>query len=298
MGAPVITIILPTFNRIEFLERAILSVQKQTLEDWELLIVDDCSTEDIKSLVLKFDDPRVRFLQTPANGGPSVSRNHGIKNSHAASRFIALLDDDDAFHPRFLEVSVKALGATPDDIGFSWTGVNFIYPELNKREKFFWDPPFQTKEEAYHGFLEKRLIGTSYGILFKKKIFEKTGYFDESIRAVVDTELFLRILQHYFYIKIPDVLYDRYIHEGEKVSRASFNRIKALNLIVAKNQDALRTHPRAWYNFKIKILNMHYTLNEPSKARTFALETLKEMFSLKFFLNFIRFELRNAIRKS
>ena len=106
---PQVSVIMPCYNAASFLDRAILSLQEQTLEDWELLAVDDCSTDDTRARLQEWSrrDPRVRCLQTPKNGGPSAGRNIGIRES--AGDWLAILDADDAFKPERL-ASLTALG--------------------------------------------------------------------------------------------------------------------------------------------------------------------------------------------
>ncbi len=296
---PVVSIILPTFNRGELLVRAIDSVRAQTDPRWELLIVDDCSTIDTFSFVQSRLNRQIRFVRTPHNMGPSGARNCGIAQASPASKFIAFLDDDDAFHPTFVAVTLKHLLDAPPEIGFAWTGINKVYPDQNKVVPFFWDPPFRNKEEAYLGFLEKRYIGTGYGITVKKEVFGTVGGFDESLRAVVDTDFFLRVLQHYFYIKIPDVLIDVYHHRGAKVNSASVNRINALQTIMKKHEMSLRRQPRAWFNFKSKVVGMYYSLGLIREGRSFWMRSLKnERFSVKLCVLSLKLEVSRFLRSN
>jgi glycosyltransferase involved in cell wall biosynthesis len=85
---------MPTYNSYEYSKLAILSVINQSYSNWELLITDDCSTDDsYKQLSNEFDDKRIKFFQLTQNSGPAVARNNSIK--HAQGKFIAFLDSDD-----------------------------------------------------------------------------------------------------------------------------------------------------------------------------------------------------------
>jgi hypothetical protein len=178
------------------------------------------------------------------------------------------------------------------EIGFCWTSVRYVYPERGTSNTFFWNPGFKDRESAYHGFLEKRLIGTGYGITFRKEVFTVVGYFDETLKAVVDTDFFLRVLKQYFYTSVPELGIDIYRHAGEKVNKVSLHRIHAMEVIVQKHQKELVNHFQAWFNFRSKILSMYYTLGNKRSGRNYMVRVLRERFSIKLLLNFFWLELK------
>jgi teichuronic acid biosynthesis glycosyltransferase TuaG len=100
---PLVSIIMPSWNVERFIEETIHSVQTQTFQDWELLIVDDCSTDRTPQLVeaIAERDPRVKLIRQPKNGGPALARQASI--DHAQGRFLAFLDSDDLWLPSKLE---------------------------------------------------------------------------------------------------------------------------------------------------------------------------------------------------
>ncbi|WP_105258047.1 glycosyltransferase family 2 protein [Pseudoalteromonas sp. T1lg88] len=91
-----VSIIMPCYNAEKTIERAINSVIQQTYSNWELIIVNDCSSDNSANIVKKFDDPRVHFFNNKSNSGAGVSRNKAIEK--ASGRFIAFLDADDYWH--------------------------------------------------------------------------------------------------------------------------------------------------------------------------------------------------------
>ncbi|MGI4745843.1 MAG: glycosyltransferase family 2 protein [Janthinobacterium lividum] len=111
-----VAVIIPTFNAQAFMIRAIKSVQAQTRPASEIIIVDDCSTDDTRAILDRIagEDPRIRIVHMPRNGGPSAARNAGIKL--ATSRWIAILDADDAFAPQRLAELVPFAVDTNADI--------------------------------------------------------------------------------------------------------------------------------------------------------------------------------------
>ena len=93
MTAPVVTIILPVFNRAATLRRCVESVRAQTFADWELIAVDDASTDDSIAVLESFGDPRIRVLCHDTNRGPGAARNTALAS--ARGEFFALIDSDD-----------------------------------------------------------------------------------------------------------------------------------------------------------------------------------------------------------
>ena len=99
----------------EFLEEAIASVLAQTFEDWELIVVDDCSPGDIQGVVSKFTDPRIRYYRNEKNlGAEDPSYNWDKCVSYAQGEYFCLLCDDDLYHPTFLEEMLKLTDQFPD----------------------------------------------------------------------------------------------------------------------------------------------------------------------------------------
>ena len=114
-----VSVIIPVFNREALIGRAIRSVLAQTFSDFELIIVDDASTDRTELEVKAFTDSRIRYVRRTVNGGNAAARNTGVKN--ARGRLIAWLDSDDEYAPEFLEEVRATLSETGDDIGFTWT---------------------------------------------------------------------------------------------------------------------------------------------------------------------------------
>ena len=111
---PKVCIGIPAYKP-EFLEEAIASVLAQTFEDWELIVVDDCSPGDIKGIVGKFTDPRIRYYRNEQNiGAEDPSYNWDRCVSYARGEFFCLLCDDDMYHPTFLEEMLKLAEQFPD----------------------------------------------------------------------------------------------------------------------------------------------------------------------------------------
>lgn len=99
-----VSIIMPSYNTAEYIAQSINSVRAQTYENWELIIVDDCSTDNTDEVVSFFEDPRIRYFKNEKNSGAAVSRNRAL--SEAKGRWIAFLDSDDLWSPIKLEKQI------------------------------------------------------------------------------------------------------------------------------------------------------------------------------------------------
>src|SRR5258705_13939604 len=102
-----VSVVIPTHNRSEFLRSAIASVLGQTYQDFELIVVDDASTDSTAEVVVSFNDSRIKFIRHQTNQGGSAARNTGIRASKCD--YIAFLDDDDEWSPRKLSKQVEVL---------------------------------------------------------------------------------------------------------------------------------------------------------------------------------------------
>ena len=122
-----VSVIVPTHNRADYLSAAIESVLEQTFQDFELLVVDDASTDTTAALVSSFSDSRIKFIRLDMNRGGSAARNQGILSSRCD--YIAFLDDDDAWTPEKLELQVELLDRAPAEVGAVYTGYTMVDTE-------------------------------------------------------------------------------------------------------------------------------------------------------------------------
>ena len=114
-----VSIIVPAYNSERFIAETIMSVRNQTYQSWEMIIVDDCSTDRTQEIVLAFqkDDPRIKYFRNETNKGSAVSRNIALQN--AEGKWIAFLDSDDIWHPKKLEKQIEFMRG--NNCHFSYT---------------------------------------------------------------------------------------------------------------------------------------------------------------------------------
>ena len=124
--AGLVSIIMPSYNTASYIDESIQSVFNQSYKDWELLIVDDCSTDNTDEVVkLYLDDPRIKYLKNEKNSGAAVSRNKALRE--AKGKWIAFLDSDDLWMSDKLEKQIKFM--EENDYHFSYTKYSEIDPE-------------------------------------------------------------------------------------------------------------------------------------------------------------------------
>ncbi len=184
---PAVSIIMPAYNVEPFVEAAVASVRAQTFRDFELLVVDDGSTDGTAAVVERHarEDPRVRLL-CQTNAGISAARNLALR--HARGSLIAILDSDDAWTPDYLEAQVRILEQRPEvDIvtGNAWLqgGPQDGRPAL--------PTPDPRTDPDLRSLLQDE---TSVFIMsvFRREVVDTVGGFDESFRSNEDYDLWLR----------------------------------------------------------------------------------------------------------
>lgn len=206
MRIPSVSVIIALYNKGNLIKRAIESVLAQTFQDFEIIVVDDCSTDDGPDRVREFSDPRIRLIRTERNSGPSLARDTGIKASDAD--LIALLDADDEWRPSFLERCVRLFEAHPE-AGLVAAGYE-IYRK-DGRERVVLDAT-RVVLDATEGIVNpfdlwlKASFTWTSAIAMRKTAYFAAGGFDPRLRYGEDVNLWLRIGMRYPIGYIPEAL--------------------------------------------------------------------------------------------
>lgn len=191
-----VSIIIPTYNREKEIGRAVWSVLQQTYVWYEIIIVDDGSTDNTEEIIQQFTDDRIRYIRLEANQGPSHARNIGIKE--ALYDYIAFHDSDDEWLPDKLELQMSKMTKSSEIFGLVYCRMSGI--ERDKSSRFVC-PPLEFEKNALEGsmfklLLMKNAIGTPT-MLVRRECLEKVGGFKERLNCLEDWELILRIAQKY-----------------------------------------------------------------------------------------------------
>lgn len=184
---PQVSVIIATYNREHFLFEAIKSVLKQTYQDFELIVIDDGSTDNTKTMIAKFDDSRLYYTYQP-NRGRSNARNSGLRL--AKGRYIAFLDSDDLYLPEKLVLQVKYLDSNPH-VGMIYTSAYCIDHKGNLLSHHY--------KATASGNIYKKIAFfvpvtiTLPTVMVRREILAKAGGFDEKMHRFEDTDLWRRI---------------------------------------------------------------------------------------------------------
>lgn len=185
---PFFSIVISVYNKASFIEQTLKSVVNQTFTDFEIIIVDDGSTDNSLEVIKGFKDDRISVFATE-NQGVSAARNFGVLKANAA--YIALLDGDDTWKIDYLECIQKAILKFPDKKIFTvHVAQNYGHKIVPLDYSFKQDTLY-----SIHNFFEasqKYSILTSSSIVFNKSILKKTGLFDTSIVSGEDVDMWIR----------------------------------------------------------------------------------------------------------
>ncbi|MDX2099584.1 MAG: glycosyltransferase [Leptolyngbyaceae cyanobacterium bins.59] len=186
---PKVSIIIPTYNAMPYLPATVESIFKQTFTDFELLLVDDGSTDQTVPWITKLTDSRVKLIQQ-ANQGASIARNTGIASVQGDS--IAFLDNDDLWQPTKLEQQVQHLDRNPQ-VGLVHTWMMLIDEKGQSTGRLI-------KTDA-EGWVWKKLVEQdtilNSSVLVRKTCFDQVGVFDPTIPRTGDWEMWLRVAAKY-----------------------------------------------------------------------------------------------------
>ena len=188
--APVVSVIMPLYNKRPYVRRAIDSVRKQRFSDWELIIIDDGSTDGSASEIPK-DDGRIRFFQQE-NAGPAAARNRGIRE--ARGEFVAFLDADDYYYPQKLQEELDLLyiqGKAEWMMSPGDTETNNEIISHRLRDHYGRELPAEILVLENAPF-QSSLIVPSDGLCVRRKLLERLGGFNEEMRCFEIAELVTR----------------------------------------------------------------------------------------------------------
>jgi len=200
-----VSVIIPTYNRPQFIGRAVESVLNQTYKNFEIVIVDSSPNDLTTKIVKSFDDKRIEYIKNEKKTILPVGRNQGVRESSSDSKYVAFLDDDDEYFPQYLEKTIKRL-EEKRDIAYVITQPEFRLPG---GEKFRQTPGKWNWNEFW-----SKNVGN--GCVVRKEIFTKENiWYDEKV-IFEDIDLGLRILQRFKGDFMPEVLRAYYVYPSVK----------------------------------------------------------------------------------
>jgi len=188
-----VSVVIPTRNRIDLLIRAIKSVINQTYNDWEIIVIDDASNDSTKSVMSGMKSYRIKCIHLKEKSGGAVARNIGIKNS--SGDLISFLDDDDEWMPEKLQKQIDCLG-NDKQLGICYTGRktirkgNLIFG-IGKNYSFSYPP----KNNQFKAIMTDNFVGITSSVMIPRSILKDIHGFDELLPCLQDYDLFIRIIK-------------------------------------------------------------------------------------------------------
>lgn len=235
-----ISIIISTYNREKYILESINSCLNQTYSNIEVIVVDDCSTDNTHKVISKINDGRLKYIKLNENKGACYARNIGIKNSKG--KYIVFNDSDDIFRKDKIEKQLNNLKKNNSDLDFC----KLVEHSINGDNEF--PSKIQENNLKKRSVLEELCYGniiSTQTILAKRKVFDDI-LFDESLPRLQDYDLVIRIACKYKISHTKEVLVDMY-KQDNSISKSYDKLEKACILMIKKNYDI--------GDEKIKLLN-------------------------------------------
>ena len=259
-----VSVIIPTHNRVGLLPRAIDSVLNQSYQELECIVVDDASTDDSEIVIAQFDDDRLVYLQHENSRGASAARNTGI--AHAQGELIAFLDDDDEWLPDKLEKQVSLLEAAPTQVGMVYCWFDYYDGEdvVESRHP-------QLRGDIFERTLSSQPIGNASTLLVRRSVIDHVGNFDEALPRGNDGDFIRRVVREYWVDYVPEVLVRVYIRHGHRRisqddERGIRERIIAKNARFERYRTEYEHHPAQYAQALSELALCHSLLGEHCQA--------------------------------
>ena len=288
---PLVSIIMPAYNAEKYIQESIESVLAQTYQNWELLIVNDASTDNTKAIINNYlSDPRIKIINHQKNKGLAQTRNTGIEQS--TGEYITFLDTDDLWTPAKLERQIEYHRQYPE---FPVSHTNYIIfkenGEIRRPLRLRFKPSFTMRGQLYKRLLAENMIGV-LTVMIRADILKSFGGFDGTLRSAEDHDLWLRLSK----VNIPfgyiNESLARYRVHGNSLSRAiskfKRERKKLLAKHVGIKPDANRNSRIAWSNYYHHFAFEYKAKKQPKLAlRYFEKSFSLHMFSLRGIIDII-----------
>jgi glycosyltransferase involved in cell wall biosynthesis len=268
-GNPAVSIILPTFDRLAFLREAVESILAQTVDDWELIIVDDGSTDGTVAWLESLGEPRIAIVALPHSGNPAALRNRGV--ARARSPWLAFLDSDDLWAPEKLELQLACLGSHPS-CRWSCTGVSFVDAH---------DAPVPRQDGRVYRPQSGWILGqvllfdaeaTMSTLMIHRSLFDEVGGFDERMMHREDYDLELRLAARSEIVAMPESLTVMRHHMARTSSQTRVADLCGWNAIVfrkfAQNSDSSRLRAIARRQCAVQLIHQAHALSLSGEHRS------------------------------
>ncbi len=272
-----VSVIIPAYNAAATLGETLQSVLAQTFSDFEIIVVDDGSSDETGAIVQQTQDQRIRLLTT-TNGGAAIARNRGIEQ--ATGELITFLDADDLWTAEKLQDQVAALQAHPEaDVVYSWT--DYIDPS---GQRLYGGAYTRHQGNVYAALFQQNFIENGSNLMVRATALQRVGLFDPDLASVHDWDLWLRLALQSVFVVVPkpQILY-RVMPQSisSNFVRQECNTLKVIQGAVARSPEQLTPH----LNASLSHLYQYLTFRSLSLGHT----RRQYLDSLRFWLLAIRY---------
>jgi len=216
---PRISVLIPSYNRANLLPDAIQSVLAQTRPDFEILLIDDGSTDNTREVVATFQDERIRYTYRD-NGGISAALNTGL--NLARGEYVCRLDSDDCWLPTILEKHTAILDEHPD-YGVVYSKARAMTPDGKPKTQILGAPahfPGNSFKSMLYGD-----FGCAIATTVRMECYQRVNGYDENLKVNVDWDMWIRLARHYEFYFLDDVLANFRSHPGRSTASSLFNDV-------------------------------------------------------------------------
>jgi len=254
MNTPLVSIIIPSYNRPHYLRRALKSALNQTYQNIEIIVIDDCSTKDLYSIVRDLNDERISYYKNEENKGPTYSRNKGIELSEG--EFINFLDDDDKLYQQKIELQIKKFrDSRIKNLGVVVCDVEYKRRDIHQVKRN------HLKGEIYRKLLRSYAIYGIHSMLIKSKYIVK---FDTNLKSNQEYDLAIRIAKKCNFDYVPQTL-AQVSHSPGQISFNFSKKIEGTKYLFKKYSNeflkyGILFYEYNWFRFKFLLLKYYIYL--------------------------------------
>jgi len=267
LSMPAVSVIIPTYNRAEFLRLAITSVLNQTFQDFEIVVVDDASEDHTHEVVHNFCDKRIKYIRHEVNKRVAATRNTGVLNS--SGDYIAFVDDDDEWLPTKHQMQVAFLEGSPSTFGAVYTG----FVQIDRcTGQVLRQMLHKNRGDIRNDLLKSNFIGST--VLLRRECFCRVGLFDESIEFGEEYDLLLRVSKEFHFECVPECLYKYWFH-GRQLSTNAGARIRGLEVQIRKHGESFLAHRKNFSNLYLSLGVLYCYTGNIAKARESCSKAIK-----------------------
>ena len=248
LHTPRFSILLPTYNRGHLIRTAIDSVLTQSHTDFELIVIDDHSTDDTRDILSRVDDPRVSVVENSSQQGAAYSRNLGI--SLARGEWLCQIDSDDTWDPRFLEHVSHGVEQAAPTVAIVYGSENLVTATTGRT--------FAFKTARWSGYVLEQFLADHVichvAAAIRIRALRAIGGYDVTFKSKEDSDLLVRLTERYHVLAVPEAVYNYTFTEASQLTDDKSAFLDAYDQYLAKHTQLLDRYPTARYKLQSNIM--------------------------------------------